>query len=149
MAGIEFEAPLELVDRGGAVVTIPPEVYEELGGSGRIPVNATFDGISYRGSIVRMGGRPILGVLKAIRNDLGVGEGDVIVVTVERDDAERTVELPEDLAAALGGHHDARAAFGRLSYTHQREYVQWIEEAKRSDTRQRRITGTIERLTSS
>jgi hypothetical protein len=118
MAGIEFEAPLELVDRGGAIVTIPPEVYEELGGSGRIPINATFDGISYRGSINRsIGGSAILGVLEAIRSDLG--EGDV------------------------------KSAFGRLSYTHQREYVQWIQEAKRPDTRQRRIAGTIERLTSS
>ncbi len=58
-------------------------------------------------------------MLKAIRSDLGVGEGD------------------------------AKAAFGKLSYTHQREYVRWIEEAKRPDTQQRRIAGTIERLTSS
>ena len=86
---IEFDAALELVDRGGAVVSIPPEVYEELGGSGRIPVSATFDGVPYQGSIVRMGGRPILGVLKSIREELGVGEGDVIAVAVERDDDER------------------------------------------------------------
>ena len=149
MPGIEFEARLELVDRGGAVVTIPPEVHDELGGSGRIPVTASFDGIRYQGSIVRMGGRPILGVLKTIREQLGVGDGDLIMVAVERDDAERTVELPADLEAAFADHHDAKSAFGKLAYSHQREYVQWIEEAKRADTRQRRIARTIERLTSS
>lgn len=146
MRPIEFEAPLELVDRGGAVVTIPPEVYDELGGSGRIPVNATFDGIAYRGSIVRMGGRPILGVLKAIREQLGVGAGDTIFVAVERDDQERTIEVPDDLRAALDQHGDAKRRFADLSYSHRREYVEWIEEAKRTDTRDRRVAKTIERL---
>ena len=146
MTVIAFEARLEIAPRGGAVVTIPPEVYDALGGSGRIPVAASFDGVGYRGSVVRMGGRPILGVLKAIREELGIGEGDVISVTIERDDAERNVDVPSDLAAALREIPDAKRAFEGLSYTHQREYVQWIEEAKRMDTRQRRIRGTIDRL---
>ncbi len=100
MTVIAFEARLEIAARGGAVVTIPPDVYDALGGSGRIPVAATFDGVGYRGSVVRMDGRPILGVLKAIRQELSIGEGDVISVTIQRDDAERAVGVPSDLAAA-------------------------------------------------
>ena len=74
----EFAAPIEEANRGGAVVAIPDEVIEELGGGGRIPVNATFDRIPYQGSIVSMGGRRVLGVLKAIRTELGKGPGDEV-----------------------------------------------------------------------
>ncbi len=146
MTVIAFDARLESAARGGALVTIPPDVYDALGGSGRIPVTATFDGVGYRGSVVRMGDRPILGVLKARREELGIGEGNVISVTIQRDDAERTVDVPSDLAAALRESPEAKRIFEGLSYTHQREYVRWIDEAKRVDTRERRIRGTIDRL---
>ena len=112
---------------------VPKEVVEALGGKARIPVRATFDGIAYRGSIVSMGGQQVLGVLKAIRTELGKGPGDEVRVTVERDDQARTVDVPDDLREAL-----ATAAltdrFTRLSYSHQREYVTWIAEAKRPAT---------------
>ncbi len=55
MTVFAFESPLEIAPRGGAVITIPLDVYDALGGSGRIPVTATFDGVAYRGSVVRMG----------------------------------------------------------------------------------------------
>ena len=70
----------------------------------------------------------------------------MISVTIERDDAERTVDVPSDLAVALDEIPEAKRIFEGLSYTHQREYVQWIEEAKQADTRERRIRGTIDRL---
>ncbi|MEU1205919.1 DUF1905 domain-containing protein [Nocardia sp. NPDC005825] len=76
----------------------------------RIPVRAGFDGIPYRGSIANMGAGPCLGLLKAIREELGKGPGDRVTVTLERDSAERTVAVPEDLATALAAA-DARAAF--------------------------------------
>ena len=83
---IEFKAPIEAVVRGGAVVSIPDDVVEHLGGRGRIPVKATFDGIPYQGSIVNMGGRPILGVLKAIREELGKSDKIIFpkIYTVSR-----------------------------------------------------------------
>ena len=141
----EFEATIHAADRGGAYVEVPTEVVDALGGGGRIPVRATFDGIHYRGSIASMGSGMVLGVLKAIRETLGKVPGDSVVVTVARDMADRTVTVPQDLAAAL-----AAAAMGTtfdaLSFSHQREYVSWIEEAKRAETRARRIEQTIERL---
>jgi hypothetical protein len=140
-----FDATIEEADRGGAFVPVPTDVIEELGGKGRIPVRATFDGVPYRGSIVSMGGGRILGLLKAIRTELGKGPGDTVRVTVEVDDEERSVTVPADLREALSaaGRSDRFAA---LSYSHQREYVIWIEEAKRPATRQRRVAETVERI---
>jgi uncharacterized protein DUF1905/bacteriocin resistance YdeI/OmpD-like protein len=141
-----FEATIESADRGGAYVTVPDSVVDALGGGGRIPVEATFDGVPYRGSIVSMGGARCLGVLKSIRDQLGKGQGDVVAVGVARDEAERTVTVAPDLAAALD-EAGARPAFDALSFSHRREYVTWIDEAKRPETRQRRIAQTVERIT--
>ena len=140
-----FEATIEEVDRGGAYVAVPAGVVEALGGKGRVPVRATFDGIAYQGSVVSAGGQKVIGLLKAIRAELGKGPGDVIAVTLEVDRTERAVAVPDDLCAAL---HEAglSARFDGLSFTHRREYVTWITDAKKPDTRARRITQTIERL---
>jgi hypothetical protein len=140
-----FEATIEDGRGGGALVTVPAEVDAALGGRGRIPVQATFDGVPYRGSVVTMGGARCIGLLKAIRDEIGKGPGDTVAVTLEPDTAERVVEVPDDLAAALA-HAGLRPAFDALSYSHRRENVKAVEEAKRPETRARRIAGTIERL---
>lgn len=143
---IEFRAAIEEAPRGGAYVRVPAEVVEELGGGGRIKVTATFDGIDYRGSIVRMGGGSVLGLLKDIREQLGKGPGDEIVVTVEPDIEERVVEVPPELEALLEANPGAREAFYALSYTHRREHAMHVAEAKKQETRQRRAAKTIETL---
>jgi uncharacterized protein YdeI (YjbR/CyaY-like superfamily) len=71
---------------------------------------------------------------------------DRVRVTMELDTEPRTVRVPPDLRAALREDADARASFAKLSYTHRREYVDWIEEAKRPETRARRVAGTVERV---
>jgi hypothetical protein len=142
-----FEAPLVEAQRGGALVEVPAEVVAALGGGGRIKVRARFDGIDYEGSVVSMGGAKVIGVLKSIRARLGKHPGDTISVELERDDAERAVTVPDDLATALR-KAKARKAFDALSYSHQREYVLWIDEAKRPETRARRITQTVEKVQS-
>lgn len=114
-------------------------------GKGRIPVQATFDGIAYRGSVVSMGGEKVLGLLKAIRTELVKQPGDIVRVTVELDRAERFVPVPDDLRVALD-RAGLGATFDALSYSHQREYVSWIEEAKKADTRSRRISQTVDRI---
>ncbi|TDD14737.1 DUF1905 domain-containing protein, partial [Kribbella turkmenica] len=119
-----------------------------LGGGGRIPVQAWFDGIGYRGSIASMGGCMALGMLKSICGQLGKADGDPVTVTVERDSAERTVGVPADLAAALD-EAGLRAAFDRLSYSHRREHVNAINDAKKPETRARRIAKALEMLKSS
>ena len=135
-------------DGGGAWVEVPGEVVAALGGGGRIPVVATFDGVGYRGSIASMGGCMALGVLKSIRGELGKGHGDSVTVTVERDGGERVVEVPEDFAEALA-EAGLREAFDGLSYSHRREHVNAIADAKKAETRARRIAKALEMLTAS
>ena len=125
---------------------VPPNVVEALGGKGRIPVTATFNGVPYRGSIVRMGEGAVLGVKKAIMAEAGVSEDDMLRVEVGNDDAPREVEVPEDLGKALEENATARRAFDGLSYSHRKEYVRRVTEAKRPQTRARRVDRTIEML---
>ena len=148
MAEATFRAPIRSSGRGsgGHLVDVPPEVIEALGGRGRIPVTATFDGVPYRGSIVRMGGGAVLGVQKAIMAEAGVSVGDTLTVIVRNDDPPREVEVPDDLAEALRRSDEARAAFEGLSFSHRREYVDSITEAKRPETRARRVERTIQAL---
>ncbi|TCC03709.1 YdeI/OmpD-associated family protein [Kribbella soli] len=143
-----FEARILVNDGGGAWVEVPGDVVAALGGGGRIPVVATFDGVGYRGSIASMGGCMALGVLKSIRSELGKGDGDAVTVTVERDTGERVVEVPEDLAAALA-EAGLREAFDGLSYSHRREHVNAIVDAKKAETRARRIAKAVEMLRAS
>ena len=140
-----FEGTIVVNDGGGAWVEVPGEVIAALGGGGRIPVQATFDGIAYRGSIASMGGCMALGILKSIRTELGKGAGDPVTVTLQRDAAERTVEVPADLAAALE-EAGLRTAFDALSYSHRREHVKAINDAKKPETRTRRIGKALEML---
>ncbi|HWL50018.1 MAG TPA: YdeI/OmpD-associated family protein [Acidimicrobiia bacterium] len=125
-----FSGTIEEAPRGGAYVRIPPDVIEALGGGGRIPVQATFDGIKYRGSVVRMGGDSVLGVLKEIREKLGKTHGDDVQVIIERDEAEREVEIPIELASLLEANHAARKAFDALSYSHRREHALHVAQPR-------------------
>ncbi len=143
---IELEATLEEGPRGGAFVSIPPDVIEALGGGGRIRVAATFDGIPYRGSIVRMGGMSVIGVLKEIRETLGKGPGDELRVSLQPDLQERVVEIPSELQILLEANPEARRAFEALSYTHRREHAGYVAEARKAETRLRRATKTVESL---
>ena len=141
----EFEATIVAADRAGAYVAVPPAVVDALGGRRRTPVVATFDGVEYRGSVVAMGSGMIIGVRKQIRARVGKEPGDTIRVTLVVDDAPRRVDVPDDLRAALAAAN-LQLRFDALSYSHRREYVQWIEEAKRPATRQRRIEQTVQRV---
>ena len=145
-----FEAVIEEGRGGGALVMVPFDVREAYGTGGQVKVKASFDGEPYRGSIAPMGGgRHALGISKAIRAAIGKDVGDSVKVVVERDNGPRTVETPADLAAVLKRAPAAQSAFDKLSYSHRKEYVRWIEEAKKPETRARRLEKTIEMLTPS
>ena len=142
---IEFDAPIERYEGGGSFVTVPFDVHEAFGVRGRVPVSATFDGADYRGSIAPYGGAHMIGVLLEVQDRIGKHQGDVVHVTVRLDTAERVVELDAATEAALrsAGVLDRYRA---MSYSHQREYWQWIDGAKRQETREGRITKTIEMI---
>ena len=93
-----------------------------------------------------MGGVSVLGVLKSIVEALGVDFGDTLDVTVALDTAERTVEVPPDLAGALSRDAALKAAWGRLSFTRRKELARAIEEAKKPETRARRLERALEEL---
>ncbi len=141
-----FRARIEQARGGGAYVVVPFDV-EAAFGAKRVPVRATIDGEPYTGSLVRMGGPDhVLGVLKEIRERIGKQMGDEVEVIVTEDDSPREVEVPSDLAAALVADPVSAERFAALSYSHQREYVRWIEEAKRAETRSSRVARTLELL---
>lgn len=122
----------------GTYVEIPFDV-EKIFGAKRVKVKASFDGVPYRGSIVRMNGIFLIGISQEIRKAIGKNPGDLVRVEIEKDDDEREIELPEDFKAALEENDIARKHFEKLSYSHQREYVQWILTAKKAETIAARI----------
>ena len=111
-------------------------------GKARAPVRGTINGHPFRSTVAVYGGRSYLPVNKALRDAAGVAAGDAVVVELEADDQARTVDPPPDLAA----DREARAAFEGLSFTHQREYAEWVAEAKREATRRRRVAQAVEML---
>lgn len=147
MAKATFRAELRSSGSGGGhLVEVPDHVIAKLGGKGRTQVTATFDGVPYRGSIVKMRGTMMIGVTKAIIAEAGVQIGDTLTIAVENDDALREVEVPADLAKAFRGAREAQAEWDRLAFTHRREYAEAILDAKKPETRARRIEKTIEAL---
>jgi len=137
----EFEAIIEEAPRGGALIEIPFDAREAFG-SGRPKVVATFDGVQYRGSIASMGGRWVLGIRKDIREAIGKRPGDAVRVTVAKDEGPRTIDVPADLAAALR-EAGVRDAFDALSFTKRREAARSVTDAKRPETRDRRIRAIV------
>jgi bifunctional DNA-binding transcriptional regulator/antitoxin component of YhaV-PrlF toxin-antitoxin module len=140
---IEFDDAIKTAENGGSFVEFPHEVEKVYGVKGRVPVNVTFDGIPYRGSMVRMGSeRHLLLILKEIRERLGKGQGDTIHVTVDLDEAPRVIVLARDVEAAFK-KAGVLELFRSLSFSHQREYHRAIEEARQAETRRRRIDKAI------
>jgi len=141
---VQFTAPIIFGDGGGAWVEVPAKIIEAFGAKGRVPVKATIDGEPYRGSLMKMG-RDChqLGVLKAVRAKIGKGESDKVRVVLERDTEERTVDVPADLQKALNKNKAAKTIFEKFAYSHRKEYVRWIEDAKKAETRAARIEKAI------
>jgi uncharacterized protein YdeI (YjbR/CyaY-like superfamily) len=110
-------------------------------------VKGSVNGIDFRSTALPHGdGRHYLVVAQTIRKAARVGPGDCVGVVVEIDDGPREVEVPEDLRQALVANPSAQAAFARYSYSHQKEIVDWINEAKRAETREKRIGKAVESL---
>ena len=138
---MRFESTVELGGKTATGIPIPDEVIEALGSGKRPPVVITVNGHTYRTTAVRMGGRFLVPLSAENREAAGVAAGEDITVDLEADTAPREVTLPDDLAAAMDD--EARAAYDGLSYTHRKEWVRWVEEAKKPETRTTRIEKTV------
>jgi len=146
MGSVGFTATL--VPRGpAAAVVLDDENVAAVGeGARRFPVVATVNGYTWRTTVTRMRGEFLLGLNRAVRQKAGVEAGDTVDVRLELDTAPREVEVPQALTDALAEDPAARAAFDRLSYTHRKEYARCIAEAKRDETRNRRVAQALEML---
>ncbi len=117
----------------------PKEVFGKI----RAPVVVTLNGYTYRSTIAAMGGPPCIPLRKSHREAAGLTGNETIKVLLELDTQKRTVTPPPDLIRALKKVQGATDRWKKLSYTHQREYVEAIEEAKKPETRARRIEGVV------
>ncbi len=142
----EFEAVIKKAEGVNGAYVEPPFDVERVFGAKRVKVVATFDGVEYRGSLVRMGGCYLLGMTQEIRRKIGKEPGETVKVTVKKDEEERSVEIPADFMEALQGNLPALETYEKLSYTGKREYVQWITGAKKEETRRERIHKSMEKL---
>lgn len=146
---IRFTGTLTATRRGGGgtLVPVPARVAAELGLKGMPKVKAMIAGIPYRGSLMPMGdGTYCLGVLKSIQAQARVGQGDSIAVELELDSEQRTVTVPQDLQKALARDRKAAAAWDALSYTNRKEIARSLEEARKPETRERRLAAALDRL---
>ncbi len=132
---MRFEA--EITEFGPALAFDLPFDPREAFGKVRAPVRATINGYEFRTTVASMSGRIVIGLNKEVRAGAGVAAGDRVAVDVVLDEEPRTVEIPADLAAVLDA--ESLAFLESLAYTHRKEYVRWIEDAKRAETRQGRI----------
>ena len=145
MKTYKFTARIEEI-KGNPCIFFPYDVEAEFGTRGRVPVKVTYDGVPYTGSMIKYGApQHMLPVLNAIREQIGKGPGDTVEITLAKDESERTVELPEEFQKLLK-KEKLLAVFEKLSFTHRKEYVRWITEARKEETRQRRIAKAVEML---
>ncbi|MFG2006324.1 YdeI/OmpD-associated family protein [Spirillospora sp. NPDC048911] len=140
-----FRATVEPSGNATAV-QVPAEVLDALGGGKRPPVIITVNGHTWRSRVAAMRGRSLIGISAANRAGAGIEPGDEIEMDVRLDTEPRVVVEPPDFAAALDGDPAARAVYDRLAYSHKRQHVRAIEDAKTPATRQRRIAKAIDTI---
>ena len=145
MPELHFESGLES-DQDACFIRVPAEVMTALGDKKRLPVKVTINGYTYRTTVALYGGKFYLGVRREIREAAGVAAGDQLTVRLEYDAELRTVDLPDALRAALQADAAMAAAFGRLSYTRKKEFVQWVTGARRPETQRRRMEQVVAML---
>lgn len=146
MARKTFKAKLDHSGVPGtwSTVNIPFNVEKMFGSKARVAVKGTVNGVPYRGSAMPWGdGLHFLVVNKQIQKEAGVAPGDTLDVSLELDTEQRTVDVPEELQAALKKDAAARKVFEKLAYSHQREYADYVREAKKPETRQARVAKSL------
>ncbi|WP_350351153.1 YdeI/OmpD-associated family protein [Microbacterium sp. A8/3-1] len=136
-----------LIGRGPAAAIVLSDEQVDSFGAGKVfPVAVTIGGRTARLRLARMGGENMIGFTKAVRADLGLEIGQEIDAVIRVDSAERTVDVPTELAAALDAEPALRAAFDALSYSARKEHARMVTDAKQDATRERRIAKIVETL---
>ena len=144
---ITFHTTILKNGKNAAGIEVPEEMMKKLGSGKRPLVRVTINKHTYRSAVAVLGGKFMIGVSAENRQAAGVEGGEEVDVTLALDLEPRTVEIPKDLQSALV-KAGALEAFGSSAPSMQKEYVRQVEEAKAQETRERRISKIIEKLTS-
>jgi len=121
-------------------LNIPPDISVSFGSRGQVKVKGTINAYPFRSTALPKGdGFHYLVVGKNIRDQIGAAQGDTVKVILELDVEERQVDVPQDLAQAFETLPQAKDAFNQLTYSHKKEYINWILGARQAETRQHRI----------
>jgi hypothetical protein len=145
--GVTFTTAVFKDDTKNATgLRVPAEAVAALGTTKRPPVTVSLNGYTYRSTVAAYGDLFLLPLAAEHREAAGLKAGDVVEVTLELDTEPRTVEIPDDLAAALAAKPGARAAFDALAPSQRKEQVRQVETAKAQATRERRIAAIVAKL---
>jgi bifunctional DNA-binding transcriptional regulator/antitoxin component of YhaV-PrlF toxin-antitoxin module len=140
---MRFSTTVLLGGKTATGLVVPDDVVDALGAGKKPPVTVTLRGHSYRSSIASRGGQFMIPLSAENREAAGLAAGDDVEVDVEVDTAPRTVEVPEDLAAALDAEPALRQRFDGMSYSHQLQHVLAVTGAKAEETRARRVAAVV------
>lgn len=140
---MRFETTIELGGKTATGFEVPDEIVEALGSGKRPAVTVTVRGHTYRSTVAVMGGRYLVPLNAEHRASAGVAAGDNVVVEIELDTAERVLDVPDDLAAAIAADPEAQSFWDSISYSRRRRIVLAVEGAKAADTRVRRIEKSV------
>ena len=146
---ITFSAEIQQhQDINAAFVNFPFDTVELFGKKGQVKVNVLLDDkVVYRSSLANMGGGcHRLGLTQAIRKDLGKTFGDIVEVKLWEDKEVRIVIVPDDVQELLNQNEKAKEFYDKMSYTYKKEYIHWIDDAKKEEIRERRKVKMIEML---
>lgn len=141
---MEFRTTVELGGRTATGLPVPAEVVESLGAGKRPPVVVTVGGYSYRTTVALVAGAFWVPLAAEHREAADVQAGEEVDVHVSLDTAPREVPVPDDLAAAFD--EPVRSAFDALAHCHRKEWVRWVDQARKPETRAARIERTVESL---
>jgi hypothetical protein len=146
---LRFHARIEGKEAGVvAAITPPVDVIEWFGMRGRVPIRGTINGFAFRSSLMPMGGCHMMPVNKALRKGAGAEPGDLVEVVMERDEAERTVMAPPELAKELAKSKTAQDRWDKMAFTHKKEIANSISGAKQEETKKRRLAKVLQVLKS-
>jgi hypothetical protein len=129
-----------------AALKPPFDVVEVFQRKGRVPVKGTINGFPFRSSLMNMGDGHMMAVNAEMRAGAKCMGGDTVSVVMELDEEERKVEVPAPLRRIISSDAKTKEAWDKLSFTHQKEWVRAVEDAKKPETREKRIAAMLDAL---
>ena len=135
-----FKTKLVGVDNMESAAMRPPfDVPATFGTKARVPVRGTINGAAFRSSLCNMGDGYFMVVNKELRAAAQCKAGDTVDIVLERDREERVIETPDEIKKAVSANKTAQATWESLSFTHKKEWVRAVADAKKEETRRARI----------